>query len=117
MAHRRPDVKNGPEDETGGKNMALVKKIVLGVCLTLAVAWALGRADGAVAEPATPPVAPVQSPARADLAEAVLTMLVARAAKAGLPQPLTLCEACAAAHLGLPEVEIRENCARACGLR
>jgi len=70
---------------------------------------------GAPAEP--PATVSAAAPARADLAEAVYAMVAARAAEAGLPQPVTLCQACLAAHLDLPDGTVRERCGRACGLR
>lgn len=97
--------------------MSLVKKIVIGIALVLVAAWALGRADGSVAEPPLPSAMVAPRPAKADLAEAVLDMVVARAEQAGLPQPVTLCEACVAANLGLPTSTIQKRCAKACGAR
>lgn len=97
--------------------MSLVKKIIIGACLVLAAGWALGRADGSVREPGSAAVAGEFRPARADLAEAVLTMILDRAEEAGMERPVTLCEACAAANLGLPRETVRGRCAKACGLR
>ncbi|UJX42214.1 hypothetical protein K9F62_05905 [Desulfovibrio sp. JY] len=56
------------------------------------------------------------APARADLAEAVFAMVVENAKNAGLPKPATLCQACVAAHLDLPEGTMRNRCERACAL-
>jgi hypothetical protein len=96
--------------------MSLVKNIVIVGCLALVAAWALGRVDGARAElEISRPQAKIR-PARVDLAEAVLAMVLARAKQAGLPQPVTLCEACAAIHLEESEAVFRENCAKACGV-
>ena len=98
--------------------MRFVKKIVMVAGLLSVAILALGRFGATVTAPAVRPVIPVsQTPARADLAEAVLGMIVSRAVESGLPQPVTLCEACAAAHLGLPAEAVQARCERACGLR
>jgi hypothetical protein len=97
--------------------MSVVKKIIMVCCLTLAFVWGLGRTSCSLTSPETAAHGPNLRLARADLAVAVFTMVMERAAKAGLSQPVTLCEACTAANLGQPETEIRETCARACGLR
>ena len=69
-----------------------------------------------MAEPPRPGLQAQVRPARSDLAEAVLAMLIARARETGLPQPVTPCEACAVLNLDRPEPAIREQCARACGI-
>ena len=93
--------------------MRVVKKIILAASLSLAALLALAAGAG----PSGTRPMPTPVPAQADLAEAVFTMLVARACEAGLPPPTTLCEACSAAHLGLPITVVRERCRKACGLR
>ena len=94
-----------------------VKKIIVAVLGAVAILalFALGRP---AAGPAGPARRVAVAPARADLAEAVFAMTLARAAEAGLPlaEPVTLCQACVAAHLGLPGESVRERCGRACGL-
>ncbi len=107
--------------------MRVVKRIVaMGGILalaTLAAGGLSGQATGPDAAPRTAsraaPGSPAFAPARADVAEAVFTMVMARAADAGLAQtePLTLCQACVAAHLGLSPDVVRQRCQRACGLR
>jgi hypothetical protein len=94
--------------------MRVVKKIIIGTALSLATVLALAAvaAPPVTSRPPTPTI-----PARADLAEAVFTMLLTRAAEAGLPQPATLCEACTVACLDLPAAVARERCRKACGLR
>ena len=93
--------------------MRVVKKIIIAASLSLAALLALAAGAG----PSGTRPMPTTVPAQADLAEAVFTMLVARASEAGLPPPTTLCEACSAAHLGLPITVVRERCRKACGLR
>jgi len=93
--------------------MRVVKKIIIAASLSLAALLALAAGAG----PSGTRPAPTPVPAQADLAEAVFTMLVARASEAGLPPPTTLCEACTAAHLGLATDVVRERCRKACGLR
>ena len=91
--------------------MRFVKKIIVASGLVVTAFLAIGHGTANI------PTAPVPAiPARADLAESVLAMIVARADEAGLPQPVTLCEACAAAHLDLPAETVRNRCRRACGL-
>lgn len=96
--------------------MSLVKRIVAAGALLL-LGFALGRADGIMTAPAAARATAAFRPAQADLAEAVFAMVMERAEKNGLSRPVTLCEACTAAHLGLAEGEIRGLCAKACGLR
>ena len=95
-----------------------VKKIVAAGALALGFAGILFLQTPA-AGPASPPPRGAMAPARADLAEAVFAMVLENAASQGmaLSQPVTLCEACVAAHLGLPVEHVRERCERACGLR
>ena len=98
--------------------MSDVKKIVVAGCIFVGL-----LAAGLLQTPAAGPTAPaprgVQTPARADLAEAVFAMVLENATAQGvtLSQPVTLCEACVAAHVGLPGERVRERCERACGLR
>ena len=75
--------------------------------------------DRTTASPAAPTAPAAFVPARADLAEAVFAMVLENATAQGvsLSQPVTLCEACVAAHVGLPGERVRERCERACGLR
>ena len=49
---------------------------------------------------------------------AAIAMVLEKAADSGKPlsEPVSLCEACVAAHLGLPDTTVRERCRRACGL-
>ena len=99
--------------------MSLVKKILMATGLSILALFAVCRYEAPQANPVGP-VAQAASriPARADLAEAVFAMVLENAAASGKPlsQPVTLCEACAAAHLGLPDATVRERCRRACGL-
>jgi len=99
--------------------MRLVKKIVVAVGLLALVLLAVGQDGGLTARPTTPPPQTVTTPARADLAEAVLVMVIENAAATGKPlsQPVTLCEACVATHQGLAPAAIRQRCERACGLK
>jgi len=100
--------------------MRLVKKILIGAGLFLLAALAVNQNESPEAGPTAPqPHAGPQFPARADLAEAVYAMVLENAAQAGVPlsQPPSLCQACAAAHLGLPAEVARQQCVRACGLR
>lgn len=95
-----------------------VKKIIAaGVVLFGLLAAA--SLDTPSAGPTSPAPRGVQTPARADLAEAVFAMVLENAATQGmhLSQPVTLCEACVAAHVGLPGERVRDRCDRACGLR
>lgn len=99
--------------------MTLVKKIVLiGLPFLPLLALVLHhRACGSVPGDSFEDKAPMR-PARADLAEAVFTMVLENAERSGLvlAHPVTLCEACVAAHLGRPQAEVRERCTRACSL-
>lgn len=96
--------------------MRLVKKIMAVATLFLVAALAAGHNDSPSAGPAAPPRIAASTPARADLAEAVFAMVLENA---GLPlsQPVTLCQACVAAHLGLAADALRGQCEKACGLR
>lgn len=98
--------------------MADVKKIVAAGCIALGLLIAAAIRTPS-AGPASPAPRAVQTPARADLAEAVFAMVLENAGDQGvrLSQPVTLCEACVAAHVGLPGERVRERCERACGLR
>ncbi|KHK02996.1 hypothetical protein [Desulfovibrio sp. TomC] len=98
--------------------MPEVKKIVVAGVLVLGVLAVIFLQTPA-AGPASPAPRGAMIPARADLAEAVFAMVLENAASQGLAlsQPVTLCEACVAAHLGLPGEGVRERCERACGLR
>ena len=98
--------------------MSVVKKILVGAALILLVCLALALAERPAASPAAPRRSVAQAPARADLAEAVFSMVLARAGEEGvcLSQPPSLCQACVAAHLGLDKADVRERCARACAL-
>ncbi|MGE4537981.1 MAG: hypothetical protein AB7D37_12970 [Desulfovibrio sp.] len=96
--------------------MRLVKTIVLvsallGLLLFVVTQNRTGASPGLYSRPSD------FAPARADLAEAVFAMVVENAKNAGLPEPATLCQACVAAHLDLPEGTMRNRCERACGLR
>ena len=95
-----------------------VKKIVAAGLVLMAL-LAAANLDTPSAGPASPAPRGAQRPARADLAEAVFAMVLENAADQGvrLSQPVTLCEACVAAHVGLPGERVRERCERACGLR
>jgi hypothetical protein len=97
--------------------MSDVKKIVA-ASLAAAALVALFALDGPSAGPAAPAPRGVAAPARADLAEAVFSMVLARAGEEGvcLSQPPSLCQACVAAHLGLDKADVRARCARACAL-
>lgn len=99
--------------------MRLVKKIIALSTLALVAALILTRAPSPEAGPASPLPRIAVAPARADLAETVFGMVVENARLRGLPlsQPVTLCEACVAAHLGLADESVRDRCDRACGLR
>lgn len=95
-----------------------VKKIIAAGCLVAGLlAVVASRAPSA--GPGAPAPRGVQTPARADLAEAVFAMVLENATAQGvsLSQPVTLCEACVAAHVGVPGERVRERCERACGLR
>ncbi len=98
--------------------MSNVKKIVA-VSLAVVAILALSALDRPSAGPTAPAPRAVVAPARADLAEAVFTMVLARAGEEGvaLSQPPSLCQACVAAHLGLDKTDVRERCARACSLQ
>ncbi|QAZ69321.1 hypothetical protein [Solidesulfovibrio carbinolicus] len=98
--------------------MSNVKKIVV-ASLAAAALFALFVLDRPSAGPAAPAPRGVAAPARADLAEAVFSMVLARAGEEGVPlsQPPSLCQACVAAHLGLDKADVRERCARACSLQ
>ena len=102
----------------GGTIMSDVKKIVVTGALALGLLAILFLQTPA-AGPASPAPRGATIPARADLAEAVFAMVLENAASQGmvLSQPVTLCEACVAAHMGLPGEGVRERCERACGLR
>ena len=95
-----------------------VKKIVAAGLVLMAL-LAAANLDTPSAGPASPAPRGAQRPARADLAEAVFSMVLARAGEAGvcLSQPPSLCQACVAAHLGLAKADVRERCARACALQ
>lgn len=97
--------------------MSNVKNIVV-ASLAVAAILALFALDRPSAGPAAPAPRAAVSPARADLAEAVFSMVLARAGEEGvcLSQPPSLCQACVAAHLGLVKTDVRERCARACSL-
>lgn len=97
--------------------MSNVKNIVV-ASLAAAALFALFVLDRPWAGPAAPAPRGVAAPARADLAEAVFSMVLARAGEEGvcLSQPPSLCQACVAAHLGLAKTDVRERCARACSL-
>ena len=98
--------------------MRVVKKCVLAAGIFLAVVLSATRPSCSPAEPQSGLARTSgQTPAQADLAEVVYSMVAERAAEAGLPQPVTLCQACVAAHLGLPDATVRGRCQRACGLR
>ena len=98
--------------------MSDVKKIVVAGCIAVGL-LALGMLQTPSAGPGAPAPRAAQTPARADLAEAVYAMMLENAGESGvrLSQPVTLCEACVAAHIGLPGERVRERCERACGLR
>ena len=98
--------------------MSNVKKIVV-ASLAAAALFALFVLDRPSAGPAAPAPRGVAAPARADLAEAVFSMVLARAGEEGVPlsQPPSLCQACVAAHLGLDNAEVRSRCGRACSLQ
>ena len=98
--------------------MSNVKKIVV-ASLAATALFALLVLDRPSAGPAAPAPRGVAAPARADLAEAVFSMVLARAGEEGLSlsQPPSLCQACVAAHLGLDKTDVRERCARACSLQ
>ena len=97
--------------------MSNVKKIVAAGLAVVAI-LALFALDRTSAGPAAPAPRAAVAPARADLAEAVFSMVLARAGEEGvcLSQPPSLCQACVAAHLGLAKADVRERCARACAL-
>ena len=97
--------------------MSNVKKIVA-ASLAAVAAIALFALNRPSAGPAAPAPRAAVAPARADLAEAVFSMVLARAGEEGvcLSQPPSLCQACVAAHLGLAKADVRERCARACAL-
>ena len=97
--------------------MSDVKKIVV-ISLAAVAILALFSLDGPSAGPGAPARPRIETPARADLAEAVFSMVLARAGEEGVPlsQPPSLCQACVAAHLGLDNAEVRRRCARACAL-
>ncbi|HML62959.1 hypothetical protein [Solidesulfovibrio sp.] len=99
--------------------MSVVKKILVGAALAALVCLALALAERPAASPAAPGRSVAQTPARADLAEAVFAMVLENAKADGMAfgEPPTLCQACVAAHLGLPGDVVRERCARACALR
>jgi hypothetical protein len=99
--------------------MRLVKQTIAAIGLLLLAACLIGRDNGPEAGPAPPSPRVAQTLARADLAEAVFAMVLENAAAEGKPlsQPLTLCQACVAAHLGLAAETVRSRCERACGLR
>jgi hypothetical protein len=95
--------------------MRLVKRIIAAAALLTLLALAGGQDGGITAgSPQTVP-----TPARADLAEAVLVMVIENATASGKPlsHPVTLCEACVATHLGLATEVIRQRCEKTCGLR
>ena len=98
--------------------MSDVKKIVVAGCV-VAGFLALGMLQTPSAGPGAPAPRGAQTLARADLAEAVFAMVLENAGENGvrLSQPVTLCEACVAAHIGLAGERVRERCERACGLR
>ena len=98
--------------------MSVVKKILVGAALVAFICLALAFAEHPAASPVSPGRSVAQTPARADLAEAVFSMVLARAGEEGvcLSQPPSLCQACVAAHLGLVKTDVRERCARACSL-
>ena len=95
-----------------------VKKIVVAGAFVLGLLAVIFLQTPA-AGPASPAPRGAAVVARADLAEAVFAMVLENASAQGLAlsQPVTLCEACVAAHLGLPGEGVRERCDRACGLR
>lgn len=95
-----------------------VKKIIVAGCLVAGL-LVVSASRTPSAGPGAPGPRGVQTPARADLAEAVFAMVLENATAQGvaLSQPVTLCEACVAAHVGLPGERVRERCERACGLR
>lgn len=99
--------------------MRLVKKIIALSALALVAALMLTRTPSPEAGPASPLPKTAFAPARADLAETVFAMVLENARERGLSlsQPVTLCEACVAAHVGLPEERMRDRCDKACGLR
>jgi hypothetical protein len=78
--------------------MRPVKKIIAAAALLTLVALAGGQDGGRTASPTGNPLQTVPTPARADLAEAVLVMMIENAKASGTPlsQPVTLCEACVA---------------------
>ena len=98
--------------------MSNVKKIVAAGLAVVAL-FALFALDLTSAGPAAPAPRAAAAPAQADLAEAVFSMVLARAGEEGvcLSQPPSLCQACVAAHLGLDKAAVRERCARACALK
>ncbi len=97
--------------------MSVVKHILVAACCAAPLAALLVRPAAPVTAPPDTPRA-MSRPARADLAEAVLAMVLENAREHGLPanQPITLCQACLAAHIDLPETVLRQRCTRACGL-
>ncbi len=99
--------------------MSVVKKILAGAALAAVVCLLGTLAEDPAANPGTTGRSAAVVPARDDLAEAVFAMVLENAKKEGmaLGEPLGLCQACAAAHLGLPDEVVRERCARACALR
>ena len=98
--------------------MSDVKKIVVAGFIVAGL-LALGLLQTPSAGPGAPAPRAVQTLARADLAEGVFAMVLENAGENGvrLSQPVTLCEACVAAHIGLAGERVRERCERACGLR
>ncbi len=99
--------------------MSVVKKILVSAALAALVCLALALAERPAASPAAPGRSVAQTPARADLAEAVFSMVLENAKAGGmsLGEPPSLCQACVAAHLGLPDAVTRDRCTRACALR
>lgn len=98
--------------------MSVVKKILLSSLFGAILLLLLAQAEHPAATPRAPERFEAATPARADLAEAVYAMVLENARQQGLAlgQPPTLCQACVAAHLGLPAAAARERCRRACGL-
>ncbi|WP_428563110.1 MAG: hypothetical protein ACP59X_23160 [Solidesulfovibrio sp. DCME] len=98
--------------------MSVVKKILSGVALAALVFLILASAENPSAGPGAPERSPAAQVARADLAEAVFAMVLENAKAGGLEmsQPPSLCQACLAAHLGLPGAVLRTRCQRACAL-
>ncbi|MEL7638981.1 MAG: hypothetical protein AAGU21_04975 [Solidesulfovibrio sp.] len=98
--------------------MSVVKNILPGAALAALVFLSLAGTEHPSASPAAPQRFQAATPARADLAEAVFAMVLENARDRGLElgQPPSLCQACVAAHLGLPDDIARERCRRACNL-